>query len=57
MMPMSIHLQDYHEADLTQFCQANDLTYLGLLGSVVRGEETEGSDIDVLIDFEKNIFL
>ena len=29
---------------------------LGIFGSVVRGEETEGSDIDFLVEFEKNTF-
>lgn len=26
---------------------------LGIFGSYIRGEETEGSDIDVLVEFEK----
>ena len=29
---------------------------LGVFGSVVRGEETEASDIDFLVEFDKNTF-
>ena len=52
---MSTQLLDYPKDNLKEFCQANDLTYLGLFGSVVRGDETETSDVDVLIDFKKDI--
>ena len=30
---------------------------LGIFGSYVRGEETEGSDLDVLVDFSRSIGL
>lgn len=31
----------------------NDVAYAGVFGSVARGEETPGSDVDILIKFEK----
>lgn len=31
----------------------HDVAYAGVFGSVARGEETPGSDVDILIKFEK----
>lgn len=39
-----------HEA-LVRFCLKHDITRLRLFGSVARGEDQEGSDIDLLVDF------
>jgi predicted nucleotidyltransferase len=34
-------------------CRENDVASLGVFGSVARGEETETSDIDMLVRFTK----
>lgn len=38
---------------IRQFCKQNNLSYFGIFGSYARGEETNSSDIDVLIDYDK----
>lgn len=38
---------------LKKICQANDVSMLGVFGSVARGEATEQSDIDLLVRFSK----
>ncbi len=42
---------------LKEFCQKNDISYLGLFGSYSRGEQKEDSDIDLLVRFKKPISL
>lgn len=37
--------------ELERICVQNDVTRLRLFGSVVRGEDTPGSDIDLLVEF------
>ncbi len=37
---------------LQDFCQKNDIDFMGLFGSFARGEERVDSDIDFLIDFK-----
>ena len=39
-----------HVADI---CARNDVAYLGLFGSVARGEATNRSDVDLLVRFGK----
>lgn len=36
---------------LIEICRQNDVAQLGLFGSMARGEATEQSDIDLLIEF------
>lgn len=36
---------------LIEICRRNDVTRLGLFGSMARGEATEQSDIDLLVEF------
>ncbi len=36
------------------FCKENGIVYLGLFGSYARGEENFGSDVDLLVRFDKN---
>lgn len=37
---------------LTDFCRANGIRSLALFGSVGRGEDGPGSDIDLLVEFD-----
>lgn len=39
--------------NLIQLCRQNDIERLGLFGSAARGEETDQSDIDLLVYFSK----
>ncbi len=34
-----------------KICEKNGITFLGVFGSIVRGEDNEQSDIDLLISF------
>ena len=38
---------------LIQICQENDVVKIGVFGSFARGESTENSDIDLLVEFKK----
>jgi len=38
---------------LIEICRQNDVTKIGVFGSVVRGEATDQSDIDLLVYFSK----
>ena len=35
-------------------CERNDITFLAVFGSTVRGEQKKTSDIDIAIEFGKN---
>ena len=48
---MGIHLSKLLAKDALNMYQQQGLTYVGLFGSVARGEEKVSSDVDVLIDF------
>lgn len=37
---------------LIEVCQKNNISFMGIFGSFVRGEQKKGSDIDVAIEFE-----
>lgn len=39
--------------EIIDICQQNDVSMLGVFGSVARGEATEQSDIDLLVKFSK----
>ncbi len=38
---------------LIRICQANDVSMIGLFGSVSRGEDTPQSDLDLIVRFSK----
>jgi predicted nucleotidyltransferase len=38
---------------IAEICRQNDVASLGLFGSAVRGEATESSDVDLLVQFSK----
>jgi predicted nucleotidyltransferase len=44
-------------ADIVAFLKSRGATKVAVFGSYVRDEETPGSDIDLLVDFDKPITL
>ena len=38
---------------LIELCRKNDVAMIGIFGSMARGEDTEQSDIDLLVRFSK----
>jgi uncharacterized protein len=36
---------------LIEICQQNDVSFVGLFGSMARGDDTPQSDIDILVKF------
>jgi len=48
-------LTDYiPKAELKTFCRRNHITKMSLFGSALRDELKPGSDIDILVEFDKN---
>ena len=48
-------LEDYiPKVDLETFCRKNHITRMSLFGSALRDELKPGSDIDILVEFDKN---
>jgi len=45
--------RDGLEEKLADICRENDIVFMAIFGSFVRGEQKKGSDIDVAIEFEK----
>jgi uncharacterized protein len=45
------------EKEMPPFAEAHGMTYVAVFGSTARGEQTEKSDIDFLVTFEKPISL
>lgn len=45
---------DYLRKNKVRFFQKYQLTQIGIFGSIARGEQTENSDIDIIIEFEPN---
>lgn len=39
---------------LIQLCRENNITKIGIFGSVARGDATEKSDIDLLVQFSES---
>lgn len=50
-------ISDTQKRQIIDLSRAFSLTFLGVFGSCARGEETEESDLDLLIDFENTINL
>jgi predicted nucleotidyltransferase len=42
------------EEKLTEVCEKNDIVFMAIFGSFVRGEQNKKSDIDIAIEFDKN---
>jgi len=43
------------EEGIKMFCKERGITYLAVFGSVLRGDFNKGSDIDVLINFDRPV--
>ncbi|MFB3888646.1 MAG: nucleotidyltransferase family protein [Candidatus Bathyarchaeia archaeon] len=41
------------EKKLLEICRQNDIVFMAVFGSFVRGEQNRRSDIDIAIEFEK----
>jgi len=42
------------EKKLAEICRRNDIVFMAIFGSFVRGEQNRKSDIDIAIEFERN---
>jgi predicted nucleotidyltransferase len=42
------------EEKLLRICEENDVVFMSVFGSFVRGQEKKGSDVDVAIEFDEN---
>lgn len=42
------------EEEPLRICEENDLVFMGIFGSFVRGEDSKKSDIDIAIEFDEN---
>lgn len=42
------------EEKLAEICQKNDIVFMAIFGSFVKGEQKRRSDIDIAIEFERN---
>jgi predicted nucleotidyltransferase len=52
-MKMDKNTVSINSQEIINICQQNDVSMLGVFGSVARGEATEQSDIDLLVKFSK----
>jgi len=41
------------EERLVKICEENDIVFMAIFGSFVRGQQTKKSDIDIAIEFDK----
>jgi predicted nucleotidyltransferase len=48
-----LRLDKTKEESIIRACKKNDISFLGLFGSYVRGEQKEKSDVDFLANFSK----
>ena len=53
MLTQIIKKQDGKEFKVDDICDKYGINYLGLFGSVARGEQTKNSDVDLLVKFDK----
>ena len=51
--PLSLR-KEHIEDKLAKICEENDVVFLAIFGSFIRGEQKKKSDIDVAIEFDKN---
>lgn len=42
------------EKILQRICEKNQIVFMGIFGSFVKGEQKKNSDIDIAIEFDKN---
>ena len=43
----------FEAAKIEEICRQHDVSSLGLFGSIARGDATESSDVDLLVQFSK----
>jgi len=48
-----VHDVPFDTAMMIDICRRNDVTMIGLFGSMARGEATNSSDIDLIVRFAK----
>ncbi len=46
--------KNMREQELIRICEANDVVFLGIFGSFVKGKQKKKSDIDIAIEFDNN---
>lgn len=61
---MAIKIQLHHlpkelrkeglEEKLAEICQKNDIVFMAVFGSFVKGKQSKKSDVDIAIEFDKN---
>ena len=51
------HSLSRYQSQIDQIAKNNNITYLGLFGSYARGEQTDKSDVDLLVNFSKRLSL
>jgi len=52
-LPKSLRRKGLEE-ELAEVCRKNDIVFMAIFGSFVRGEQTKRSDVDVAIEFDKS---
>lgn len=52
-MPEELRRKNLEEK-LAEICRKNDIVFMAIFGSFVRGEQKRKSDIDIAIEFERN---
>jgi len=52
-LPKSLQKRGLKEK-LAEICKRNDIVFMAVFGSFVRGEQDKKSDIDLAIEFDKN---
>ena len=50
---MTAETYPFDAETLIDLCRRNDVTRIGVFGSAARGEATEASDIDLIVEFSK----
>jgi predicted nucleotidyltransferase len=45
----------FNSQQLKNLCEENNIVYLGIFGSFARGEQREGSDLDLLVQYTRPI--
>jgi len=52
-MPKSLQKRGLKER-VREICDKNDIVFMAIFGSFVRGEQKKTSDVDIAIEFDKN---
>ena len=48
-----MYLSESEKEKIIEICERNDVSYCAVFGSFARGEATDQSDIDLLVEFSK----